>query len=93
MGGAEPTGSAPSARPWHNCAKLPLDTVRKLAHDARMETDLIGAAEAAEILGVSVATVNRMAANGTLPTAAKLHGRTGAHIFNRATVEAKRVAA
>lgn len=74
-------------------AKLPLDTVRKLAHDARMETDLIGAAEAAEILGVSVATINRMAANGTLPTAAKLHGRTGAHIFNRATVEAKRVAA
>ena len=66
--------------------------MRKLAHDARMETDLIGAAEAAEILGVSVATINRMAANGTLPTAAKLHGRTGAHIFNRATVEAKRVA-
>lgn len=52
------------------------------------DPDLIGAATAADILGLSVATINRMAADGHLPTAGKLPGRTGAHIFTRAAIVA-----
>ena len=66
--------------------KLPLDAMRKLVHSVGMDTDLIGATEAAELLGVHVATINRLAAEHTIPTAAKLPGRTGAHIFHRADI-------
>ena len=53
-----------------------------------MEPQLITIHPTAQLLGVSVATVKRMVASGELATAAKLEGRTGAHLFNRATVEA-----
>lgn len=65
-----------------------------------MNTDaLIGSEAAAEILGWSKAKVNRRAAAGKLPVALKLPGRTGAYLFNKATIEflaeqtGKRVAA
>lgn len=53
-----------------------------------MSGDLIGTSVAAGILGLSTATVNRLAASGVIPTAYKTAGRNGAHIFNRADVEA-----
>jgi excisionase family DNA binding protein len=52
---------------------------------------LIGAAEAAEILGVSKDTLIRMIARGEVPMVQKLDGVKGAYIFERAEVE--RVAA
>ncbi|NIL76775.1 hypothetical protein RhoFasB10_02902 [Rhodococcus sp. B10] len=48
--------------------------------------DVIGAAEAARLLGVSKATVNRRAAAGQL-TAHKMPGVTGAHLFDRDEIE------
>ncbi len=48
-----------------------------------MDTNLIGAHEAAELLRVSVATIKRLAATGTLPAAGK---PSGAWVFNRADV-------
>lgn len=48
--------------------------------------DVIGAAEAARLLGVSKATVNRRAAAGQL-TAVKMPGLTGAHLFDRDEIE------
>lgn len=50
-------------------------------------SDLIGSAESARIAGVNVATVNRWAASGVLPVAARLPGRTGARLFRRRDVE------
>ena len=55
--------------------------------------DLIGSAEAAAILGVTIKTVTRWVARGTLVAAFKLAGPRGAYIFNRADVEAVRSAA
>lgn len=49
---------------------------------------LIGTAAAARRLGVSVATVNRWAATGVLPTAAKGDGRTGARMYRSSDVDA-----
>lgn len=48
--------------------------------------DLIPTAEVAEIVGVGVATVNRWAENGTLPTAARAPGPRGARLFARPDV-------
>jgi hypothetical protein len=50
--------------------------------------DLVTTAEAALILGRSVATVNRLAASGQLAPTHKLPGKTGAYLFNRADIEA-----
>lgn len=50
-------------------------------------TDLISAAEAAQILHISVRAVQHRIAAGSLP-AQKLPGKTGAYILNRAEVEA-----
>jgi excisionase family DNA binding protein len=41
-------------------------------------------------LGVSIATVNRWAATGKLPTATKLEGRTGPRLFDPVEVDAFR---
>lgn len=51
-------------------------------------TDLVSTQEAADILGKSVATVNRLAANGSLVEAAKAPGLRGARLYRRSDVEA-----
>jgi excisionase family DNA binding protein len=52
-------------------------------------SDLIGTAEACEILGKDRATVTRWVEKGKL-TSHKMPGRTGAHLFDRQEVEALR---
>lgn len=51
--------------------------------------NLITSAEAAQILGKGVSSVNRDAQLGYLPYALKLPGKTGAYLFERVVVEAK----
>lgn len=48
---------------------------------------LIGATEAAEVLGVSKDTLIRMAARGEIRPVHKLPGPNGAYLFERADVE------
>lgn len=48
---------------------------------------LIGTAEAAEILGKTQRTVQRMVSAGLLTPVATLPGKTGAHLFDRNDVE------
>jgi len=48
----------------------------------------MGVTEAAQLLGVSKATVKRAALAGTLITAHKLPGFSGAYLFTREAVEA-----
>lgn len=45
--------------------------------------DLIGTAEASEILGLSQRTVKRLALAEVLPFAMKMPGETGAYLFQR----------
>lgn len=52
-------------------------------------SDLIGTAEACEILGKDRATLTRWVEKGKL-TSHKMPGRTGAHLFKRADIEALR---
>ena len=49
--------------------------------------DLIGSAEAAILLKIDRATLNRWAAKGLIPTAVRAPGETGPRLFNRADVE------
>lgn len=49
--------------------------------------DLIGAAEACEMLRVDRATITRWVVSGKLPTVHKMPGKSGAYLFNRADVE------
>ena len=51
-------------------------------------TDLLSTSEAAGILCVTVATVNRWAATGKLVPAHQIAGRTGARLFAAADVDA-----
>ena len=51
-------------------------------------TDLITVAEAAKLLGRPSRTVLAQASRGRLPFVTKLDGRTGAYLFDRATIEA-----
>ena len=51
---------------------------------------MITAAEAASILGVKQATVNKWALDGRLPVAQKLPGLRGANLFDPEDVEALR---
>ena len=53
---------------------------------------LITTAEVADILGVSVATVNRWVRNGTLKPAVRGPGDKGANMFARADIEAFKAA-
>ena len=55
------------------------------------DLDLIDASEAADMLGVSLATLHRIAASGDLPTAYKADGIRGVRLFHRA--DAVRLAA
>jgi len=50
------------------------------------QTPPLNSEQAAEILGLSRATINRQAAAGSIP-ATKLPGRTGAFIFDRDVIE------
>ena len=52
-----------------------------------MQNDLIQTTEVASLLDVSVATVNRWAAEGQLKPRHELPGRTGARLFSRRDVE------
>lgn len=54
-----------------------------------MQSDLVTTAEAAAILGCSVATVNRWAAEGRLTAAVQFPGVRGARLYVRADVEAE----
>jgi excisionase family DNA binding protein len=57
----------------------------------RMEQDaLMGTREIAARLGVSIATVNRMAKDGRLTAVVRMPGVRGAQLFNREQVEALR---
>lgn len=49
-------------------------------------TDLVTSPQAAQILGVSARTVQRLADAGTLPVAQKLPGPNGAYLYKRADV-------
>lgn len=49
-------------------------------------SELIGTAEAADILGVSITTVNRWAVQGKINPATPSHNR-GARFYDRATIE------
>lgn len=55
---------------------------------ADAELDLVGRAEAEEILGIDRATVVRWAQSGKLRVAHRMSGETGAYLFHRADVEA-----
>ena len=59
----------------------------RLWHGAPMRTDFLTTADAAALLQVSVATVNRWAASGRLPEAMRLPGEKGARLYHRADVE------
>jgi predicted site-specific integrase-resolvase len=50
-------------------------------------TDLISTAEAADILGVNIATVNRWAVAGRIEPTFTGPGKTGARMFARTEVE------
>jgi len=65
-----------------------LTSWRKCASVADVsQSDLIGTAEAAEILGWSRAKTKREAQAGRLPHAVKMPGETGAYLFRRRDVE------
>lgn len=49
--------------------------------------DLITTAQAAEILGVTISTINRDVLLGRLTAHQKLPGRTGAYLFDRKVIE------
>lgn len=50
--------------------------------------EFIASAQAAPILGYSVAWVNKLASQGRLPVAHKMSGRTGAYLFRREDLDA-----
>ena len=50
--------------------------------------DLIGSNEAAAILSINRATLNRWAAAGRVPIAIDMDGLTGAKLYERADIEA-----
>jgi hypothetical protein len=54
------------------------------------QPDLIGTVEAADVAGVSIPTIKRLAGTPALPVAIKMPGLTGAYLFHRADVEAFR---
>lgn len=57
--------------------------------------ELIGAAEAAEMLNMDIRTVHRKIASGEIPHIGKLPGLRGSYILSKAAVESltKKVAA
>ena len=61
-----------------------------MSQDGRMPPtdDLIGTTETGQILGKTPRTVQRMVSAGALVPVVTLPGKTGAHLFKRADVEA-----
>ena len=57
------------------------------------EAELLSTAEAAALLGKSIATINRWADSGALPVAVKAPGIRGARFFAAAEVEKLRTEA
>lgn len=53
-----------------------------------VQDDLLPTASVAELLGKSVATINRWATEGRLKPALEMGGKTGARLFRRSDVEA-----
>jgi len=49
---------------------------------------LIGSAQAAKVLGVSRATLNRWAVAGHVPTVIEMDGATGARLFDADVIDA-----
>ena len=49
--------------------------------------DPIGSAQAARMLGISRATLNRRTRTGDVPTISKLPGKLGPNLFDRAEIE------
>lgn len=54
----------------------------------RNDETLLTSAEAAAVLGVSLATLRRHTVAGVVPIATKLPGQTGAYLFHRDTIHA-----
>jgi DNA-binding transcriptional MerR regulator len=52
-----------------------------------MQDDLLPTKAVAELLGCTVATVNRWATEGRLTPAVEMPGKTGARLYLRTTVE------
>jgi len=61
--------------------------MRKIAPVPNVD-EVLTTAEVAELLGLSVSTVNRLADAGKLRTARKFPGLRGARLYNRVDVEA-----
>lgn len=55
--------------------------------------ETVTTAQAAELLGKSVATINRMVLLGRITPHLKLPGKTGAYLFDRDQIESLRPAA
>lgn len=53
-----------------------------------MESDLVTTAEAADLLGVSIKTVLRIAERGELPVAVRVPGLRGPRMYRLADVQA-----
>lgn len=49
-------------------------------------TDLLSTGQVADLLNVSVATVNRWASDGEIPVAHSMPGRTGPRLYERRVV-------
>ena len=49
--------------------------------------DLISTAEAARRLGITVSTLNRRAASGSIPVAVQVPGETGARLYDAAVID------
>lgn len=68
-----------------------LTSLRRSARLLYMDQpDLVSTSEAKDIIGCSIATVNRHAAAGRLPIAKQIDGIRGARLYHRADVEALR---
>ena len=68
-----------------------LDKWGTVVHDRHMpntDTLPITTREVADILGIGRRQVLRLINSGVIPTLGKLDGGTGAHLFNRAEIEA-----
>jgi excisionase family DNA binding protein len=67
---------------------FPLDKCGTFPHTHGMtSSDLLSTAEAAHVLGVSIATVHRMVEDGRLVSVAKAPGVRGAYLFTDADVQ------
>lgn len=78
-----------TAQKLHKITRLnPLACSCQMRKTAQMaDDDRLTTAEVAAILGRSVPTINRWAANGRLPVVQQLPGSTGARLFLRRDVE------